>query len=156
MLRDRSIVKDEAPPVRRQSILLQLFVLSQVTGALVDELVAESGITPNEFAVHSTVAVLGPLTPTELSRLLGTPPTTLSAIIARLVDKGLLKRRRHPEDGRSYVLETTARGRRTQERNGAALAAALQQLDVDLEGDSQAILDALHRLEAALRRQLSD
>ena len=140
--------------VRRQSILLQLFVLSQVAGAVVEEIVAGSGITPNEFAVHSTVAALGPLTPTELSRHLGTPPTTLSTIIGRLVDKGQLRRRPNPEDGRSYVLEATARGRRTQERNGAALAAVLRRLDADLDGGSQEVLDALHRVEAALRKQL--
>src|SRR5262249_33005926 len=127
--------------VRRESILLQLFVLSQVTTAVVEEIVAGSGITPNEFAVNSTVAALGPLTPTELSRHLGTPPTTLSTIIARLVEKGQLRRRPNPDDGRSYVLEATARGRSTQERTGAALAAVLRQLDADLGGGSQEVLD---------------
>ncbi len=134
-------------------MLLQIFVLSQVTGALVEEIVEGSGIAGNEFAVHSTVTALGPLTPTELARHLGTPPTTLSATIARLVEKGQLRRRRNPEDGRSYVLEATARGRRTQERNGARLSAALRRLESDLD-DAPGVLDALHRLEAALRLQL--
>jgi DNA-binding MarR family transcriptional regulator len=142
-------------PVRRQSILLQLFVLSQVAGAVVEEVVAGTGITPNEFAVHSTVAALGPITPTELARHLGAPPTTLSTLIARLVEKGQLRRRPNPEDGRSYVLEATARGRSTQERAGAALSAVLARLDAELGGDSEAMIDVLHRLEAALRQQLA-
>ena len=59
------------------------------------------------------------------------------------------------DDGRSYVLEATARGRSTQARAGAALAAVLERLDAELGGDSDAVLDALHRLEAALRQQLA-
>jgi DNA-binding MarR family transcriptional regulator len=154
MLRTGTSVKDDA--ARRQSILLQLFVLSQVTGQVVERIVDGTAITPNEFAVHSSVAALGPMTPTELSRHLGTPPTTLSAIIARLVEKGELRRRRNPDDGRSYVLEATARGRRTHERNAAALSTSLRRLHADLEGEAENVLAALHRLEAALRLQLGD
>jgi hypothetical protein len=53
------------------------------------------------------------------------------------------------------VLEATARGRRTQQRNGARLFAVLRRLEADLD-DAPGLLDALHRLEAALRLQLEN
>jgi DNA-binding MarR family transcriptional regulator len=62
--------------------------------------------------------------PSELARRLGVPATTLSATIALLVARGELRRARHPSDGRSYVLELTARGRKTQASAGQASAQA--------------------------------
>src|SRR4051794_24960866 len=98
MVRTRSTVK--AQP----GLLLQPFVLSQLTGVLIGGVVEGSDVTGPEFAVTSWLAVVDGATPTELSRDLGMAATTLSAMIDRLVRKGQVRRVRHPEDGRSYVL----------------------------------------------------
>jgi DNA-binding MarR family transcriptional regulator len=148
MLRDRTTVK------LQPGLFLQPFVVSQLTGAIMSRVVEGSGITSSEFAVTSSVAVFESVTPTELARTLGLSPTTLSAMVDRLVRKGQLRRVRHPEDGRSYVLELTPAGQATNGRNVKRFAAELQTLRGNLEGDSDEALDAMRRLEAALRQTL--
>jgi DNA-binding MarR family transcriptional regulator len=142
--------------VEQRTLLLEMFVLSQLAGVVVDEIVSGSGITPNEFAVASSLQAAGQATPTELARQLGVPATTVSALVARLVEKGQLRRVPHPSDGRSYVLELTAKGRRTQQRNGERLVKAIRRLDGHLEGGSEAVSAALQQLESALRATIED
>src|SRR4051812_49819504 len=84
MMRSRTTVKP--------GLLLQPFVLSQLGGLLIEQMVEGTEITPSEFALTSWVNVNGDATPTELSRDLGLAPTTLSAMIERLVRKGQLRR----------------------------------------------------------------
>src|SRR4051794_30182697 len=93
-------------------LFLQPFVVSQLVGDVIDSVVEGSGLTAREFAVASWLNIVGGSTPTELAHDLGLSPTTLSAIIDRLVRKRQVRRVRHPEDGRSYVLELTGTGRK--------------------------------------------
>ena len=102
MIRNRTTVKP--------GLFLQPFVVSQLSGTLIEQIVEGSEVTASEYAVTSWLNVVGSATPGELSRELGMSPTTLSAMIERLVRKKQVRRVRHPEDGRSYVLEPTAQG----------------------------------------------
>ena len=110
MIRNRTTVKP--------GLFLQPFVVSQLSGTLIEQIVEGSEVTASEYAVTSWLNVVGSATPGELSRELGISPTTLSAMIERLVRKKQVRRVRHPEDGRSYVLEPTAQGKATNARNG--------------------------------------
>src|SRR4051794_7904117 len=110
MIRNRTTVKP--------GLLLQPFVVSQLVGAVIADVVEGSDVTGSEFAVTSWLNVVGGATPGELTRQLGLSPTTLSAMIERLVRKKQVRRVRHPDDGRSYVLELTAKGKATNARNG--------------------------------------
>ena len=152
MVRSRSIVKRDLEP----GLLLEPFIVAQLVGRVVTGAVAPSGLSSTEHAVQSSVAALGSVTPTELAKRLGVPPTTLSTTIAQLVDRGELRRVDHPNDGRSYVLELTARGRRTQARNGAGGQAALRRVIELLEGQDGEVLASLRRLESALRAYLAE
>jgi DNA-binding MarR family transcriptional regulator len=145
MVRTRSTVK--AQP----GLLLQPFVVSQLTSVLVNEVVGGSGVAGPEFALTSWLAAVDGATPTELARDLGLAPTTLSAMIDRVVRKRQVRRVRHPDDGRSYRLELTARGKATNTRNVARFAKVIARLRANLDGDEEAVLDALRTLEAALR-----
>ena len=148
MLRDRSTVK--AQP----GLLLQPFVISQLNAVLIGGVVEGSAVTGPEFAVASWLAVVGGATPTELSADLGMAPTTLSAMIDRLVKKGQVRRVRNPDDGRSYVLELTAKGKATNSRNVARFAEAIATLRSNLEMEEEAVLEALRALERAIRKTL--
>ena len=148
MLRNRTTVKVQP------GLFLQPFVVSQLSGAVIASLVEGSEVTATEFAVTSWLNVLGSATPTRLAAELGMSPTTLSAIIERLVRKKQVRRVRHPHDGRSYVLELTEAGKKTNARNGRRFHDALQRLRAHLEGDPEEVLESLRRLEDALRALL--
>jgi DNA-binding MarR family transcriptional regulator len=49
--------------------------------------------------------------PSELAELLHLDRGTVSGVLDRLVDQQLIVRRRHPEDGRSVLVELSARGK---------------------------------------------
>ena len=148
MLRNRTTVKV------RPGLFLQPFIVSQLSARVIGEVVAGSEVTAQEFAVTSWLAVVGGATPTEVSNHLGIAPTTLSAMIERLVRKQQVRRVRHPGDGRSYVLELTAAGQKTNARVRRRFLRAVEDLDARLEVDSEEILEALRRLEAGLRALL--
>jgi DNA-binding MarR family transcriptional regulator len=147
MVRNRSTVKP--------GLFLQPFVVAQLSGTIIEQVVEGSEVTASEFALTSWVNVVGSATPTELARDLGLSPTTVSAMVDRLVRKKQLRRVRHPEDGRSYVLEPTAKGKATNARIGRRFEQAIGALRSNIEGDPEEILDALRRLEAALRSTLA-
>lgn len=158
MVRNRSNVKREAAPggTLEPGLFLQVYVVSQLVGRVVAEQVAAAGLSATEHAVHSSIAALGSVTPTDLARRLGLPATTLSATIAQLVKRDELRRARNPADGRSYVLELSPRGRRTHDRAAGAAHAAKERVAEGLGTAEGRILDALRQLEEALRSELAE
>jgi DNA-binding MarR family transcriptional regulator len=150
MIRNRSTVKVQP------GLFLQPFVVAQLSGSIVVDVVEGSEVTAPEYAVTSWIPHAASATPSELAADLGLAPTTLSAMIDRLVRKGQVRRVRHPEDGRSYVLELTAAGKRTNQRNSRRLSEAIERLRAELDADPEEILGAMRLLEDALRRVLED
>jgi DNA-binding MarR family transcriptional regulator len=150
MMRNRSTVK------LQPGLFLQPFVVSQLIGTVLEDVVEGSGISSSEFAVTSSINILGSVTPTELARTLGMAPTTLSATIDRLARKGQVRRGPNPDDGRSYVLELSAKGKATNARIGARFEKAIGAVRANLEGDPAEVLAAMRLLEDALRATIAD
>lgn len=138
----------------RPGLLLQPYVLAQLAGAVVDRGVAGSGLSASEYALTSWLDVQGSATPSQLADDLGIAPTTLSSMLDRLVRKKQIRRARHPDDGRSALLELTPRGKTTIVRNNGRLAAVLEALRANLDGDPEETLETLRRLEDGLRRTI--
>ena len=149
MLRNRTTVKVQP------GLFLQPYIVSQLSGEVVVRVVEGSEVTATEYALTSWLPIVGGATPTELARDLGLSLTTVSAMVDRLVRKKQIRRVRHPEDGRSYRLELTAAGVKTNVRNGKRLWQAMQRLRAELEGDPEEILAAMRLLEDGLRRLLA-
>jgi DNA-binding MarR family transcriptional regulator len=59
----------------------------------------------------------------ELAALLGIDRPNATVLVADLEDKGLVRRRPHPTDGRAKLVELTAKGRRLARRADDILAA---------------------------------
>jgi DNA-binding MarR family transcriptional regulator len=148
MIRDRTTVK------RKPGLFLQPYVLAQLAGTLIVQVVEGSEVTATEYALTSWLAVQRSATPSQLADELGLAPTTLSAMIDRLVQKGQIRRIPHPDDGRSYLLELTPQGQKTNVRNSRRLERVIGDLRAELDSDPEEILEAMRRLEAALRRVL--
>jgi DNA-binding MarR family transcriptional regulator len=148
MIRNRTSVKP--------GLFLQPYIVDQLAGVLIARIVEGGEVTSSEYAVTSWLNVIEQATPGELARQLGLSPTTLSAMIERLVAKGQMRRVQHPEDGRSYILELTAKGKATNARNAARFEKTMRALRTNLEGDPEEILEGLRRLEDALRKTIAE
>jgi DNA-binding MarR family transcriptional regulator len=96
---------------RGSNVLLQVFRTGQAVGQLLRHALAGTGVSADEWAVLSVVGLFGPLSPTALADELRVPPTSISRHVARLADAGLVRRTANPQDGRSYLIELTPRGR---------------------------------------------
>lgn len=72
---------------------------------------AELGLSTGEAHLVSYLRSYGPCPITELSRVFGTKPSTLTSMLDRLSDRGLVRREPHPEDRRSFLVELTPGGR---------------------------------------------
>jgi len=69
-----------------------------------------SGLTPRQFAVLMVVADEEGLTQTDLVDRTGIDRSTLADIVARLLARGLIHRKRAKEDGRAYAIKLTSQG----------------------------------------------
>lgn len=78
------------------------------------------------FLVHATE----PPTVQEFADRMGLEKTWASRLVARLEKRGLIRRVDHPDDGRSWIIELTAKGRAA----GAKLDATLNEHAVSLLG----------------------
>lgn len=68
------------------------------------------GLTPRQFAVLVAVAEQEGLTQTELVEQTGIDRSTLADIVARLLSRSLIQRRRAKDDGRAYAIKLSAQG----------------------------------------------
>lgn len=69
-----------------------------------------SGLTPRQYAMLTTIAEEEGLSQTELVGRTGIDRSTLADIVARLIGRGLIQRRRSKHDGRAYAIKLSAQG----------------------------------------------
>lgn len=74
--------------------------------------VGANGPTPRQFEVLHTVAANEGLSQTDLVRATGIDRSTLADMIARMIKKGLLSRKRTKADARANAVSITATGKR--------------------------------------------
>jgi len=70
-------------------------------------------ITGRQLAVLVVLDVAEPLSQLDAAKELGVDRTTMVALIDELEDKGLVERRRSPDDRRKNIVELTAHGKQT-------------------------------------------
>lgn len=78
-----------------------------------------------EFSLLMLLLANGPLTPRQLAGTLRLTAPSLTLLLDRLQQRGLLQRERNPSDGRSQHIVLTAKGRRLAD-DGAAAAAPME------------------------------
>ena len=112
------------------------------------------GVDPDGYAVLSLIGARGSVRLTDFSAELGLPLTTMSDVVRRLESRGLVRRRRNPEDGRSSLFELTARGDREWRRGWGALQRIDERLAQEL--DFEEMRGALSELGSAFSQALTD
>jgi MarR family transcriptional regulator for hemolysin len=80
------------------------------------------GLRKVEFSLLMLLLANGPLTPRQLAGTLTLTAPALTLLLDRLQQRGLLRRERNPNDGRSQHIVLTAKGRRMAEQTAAAAA----------------------------------
>ncbi|MEO5633804.1 MarR family winged helix-turn-helix transcriptional regulator [Gaiella sp.] len=139
-----------------RQLFLKAGTTSQLVGRIVGAKLEPIGIPAYLLAVLTHIRDLEPVSPSRVSAASGMPPTTLRDNIQRLVDRGLVRRVRNPDDGRSYLLVPTPRGIEVTRAAGDALHAAYLELERQLPRplhEVEAVLDVLNEAMSAVAGQ---
>jgi DNA-binding MarR family transcriptional regulator len=132
------------PPIKGTSLLFDVFVLAQAVQEMLSEGMTDSPLTPSEYALYSHVGEVGPCAPSQISRDLRVPATTVTVWVREMQRRGHVERRPSPADGRSYEVGLNDAG-------VAAHAAARDAFDVVNSG----FVDRLPVPEGELRSVLA-
>jgi DNA-binding MarR family transcriptional regulator len=144
---------DAAP--KRLSLLYQLYVTNQAARGLMRLVMAGTGMSGEEYALHSYLYANGPRTLSQAARDLGLPITTLATLLAPAVESGLVERRRHPRDRRARLLRLTDAGRQRLAQAIPTFSAGYRAVLAELEADGadvEGLYTALEQLRRAVVR----
>jgi len=109
-------------------------------------LAIETGLTPSQLVVLKELAGRCSAKPSELSRTAGLKQATISILLDRLQERGLVQRARGDEDRRTVLVQITPEGRK-------ALAKAPDLLQVQFEARLAGLPDWEQAyINAALKR----
>ncbi|MEM9013625.1 MAG: MarR family winged helix-turn-helix transcriptional regulator [Pseudomonadota bacterium] len=129
----------------------------QYSNDLYSKGVGSSGPTPRQYEVLHVVAQNDGLSQTDLVRETGIDRSTLADMIARMIKKGLLSRKRTKEDARANAVSITAAGKRmlsganakVQKADTATLAVLPASQRSGFMKSLKAFADALDAMEAS-------
>jgi DNA-binding MarR family transcriptional regulator len=111
---------------------------------------SSGGATPSQLAVLAALARGGPTSPGMLAAEEQVQPPSMTGIIDRLEEKGLVLRAPAPGDGRSQLVSLTPAGRRLvsgmRSQRNAWLAVRLRGLDEAEVADLRRGISALERI----------
>jgi DNA-binding MarR family transcriptional regulator len=110
--------------------------------SIAERALAPHGLGVKEFGALAVLVEAGPLSQQHLGERQGVDRTTMVAVVDELERKGLVERRRNPDDRRAYALQATPAGRLVL---GRATAAAKRAED-----------EFLARIPAPDRRRLKE
>jgi DNA-binding MarR family transcriptional regulator len=138
------------PPGRRTGNAFLLAQLGAHAAAKFAGQIAGLSLTPAQAGLLRLVAWAPGQSQQALAGQLGTPPSRLVLLVDGLQERGLIERRRNPDDRRHYALFLTEEGGRFMRELGQAGGAHEADLMTGLTGEEQAVLhDLLARLAEA-------
>jgi DNA-binding MarR family transcriptional regulator len=145
---------DRQLAVAEGNLVLDLFVLQQRVGELMEVALSGTGVRPAEYAVYSQLGTAS-LTPREISLRLGLTASTLSGILGAIGRRGDVRRRDNPDDGRSYRVELTPAGRARLRTCRTAFRAALRELESALPRPAEELRAGLAAIDEATARAIT-
>ena len=107
-------------------------------------------LTITQLSALTSLELAGALSPRELAEMERIQPPTLTKIVAKLEERGLVQRTPHPTDGRQVILSATEAGRavvaETKRARDEWLARRLATLTADERDTLRRAADILRRL----------
>jgi len=138
-----------APPSLDQLLCFNVYSLNRALGRFYQAAFSDTGMTYPKFVVLSALHEAGPLAVSELSARVGMEPSTLSPLLKRMAEYGVLTRQRAAEDERRVVIALSDMGRHALEQVRAVVLDGLKGLDLDPDKTGQ-LVDALGAARARL------
>jgi len=135
----------------RPTVLLQLWTAAHMAERLVADHLQRAGISDEQFALLSRLALDGPVTPSALAAELGVPATTLADALRRLEERGEIERLPNPADGRSHLLTLSVAGSERVEAAAPVVWKALEELRAQLGVPPEEVESAMAELHRSLR-----
>ena len=122
-------------------------------GQRADELFTQAarGLTPRQFEMLRAVSQVEGLSQTAIMAATGIDRSSTAALVARLVQHGLLQRRRTKRDRRTYAVRITDKGRQVLEATRPVARAAEEELLAGLSAQAKA--DLLRTLDRIVSRK---
>jgi DNA-binding MarR family transcriptional regulator len=114
---------------------------------------ADAGVTPSMLSAMSSIGRLGPITLGDLAAAEQIQPPSLSAIVGRLEQEGLVVREPDPSDRRVARVRLSSWGRRLVERSRSRKTAYLARRLLSLSSEDR---DLLRRVIPVVERILED
>ncbi len=111
------------------------------------------GLSGSRLSALSVVVFAGPVSLGDLAAAEQVRPPSMTPVVLALEQAGLVKRRAHPADRRTVLVEATAKGREQLTRGRRLRVGQLANL---LEGFPARELDELERTVDMLRQKLED
>lgn len=140
------------PPDRPRGLLINVWIAGELVSVLLDRNLVEEGVHTDFYGTLSVIGVWGPLTPSELAERTGTPLTTVSDRLRRMVADGDVERVAHPGDGRSHLVRLTPEGDARWRRGWPALQRTIDQVAANLERPLDEVQGVLVELIDALNK----
>ncbi len=135
-----------------QRLCFALYSCSQAIVRRYQPYLSKLGMTYPQYLVYITLQPIGNITVNALGAKLHLDSGTLSPLLKRMEQAGLVTRRRHSEDERKVSVELTERARSL----GPAVANMQHNVACSTQltkKESQALLSQLHQLNDTLREQ---
>jgi|GraSoiStandDraft_41_1057321.scaffolds.fasta_scaffold1139231_2 DNA-binding MarR family transcriptional regulator len=98
------------------TILFEVFWTQQKRKRLIETALADTELPPEDYPFYVLIGAEGPWTPTGLAARLGMPLSTVIFRVKRLERRGHAERIPNPEDGRSFLIRLTPKGKRLLDR----------------------------------------
>jgi DNA-binding MarR family transcriptional regulator len=141
--------------MRYTTLLFDLWLVNHLATGILDLALADSGLSADDFGLYSLLMGAGPATPTQLARWTGMRPTTLSAALKRMEQRGDITRLPNPGDRRSSLIALSDAGRAKHVAAQPAFHRAMRAISAALAPAEDDIRLDLQRLDAALRQLAS-
>lgn len=137
------------------AFLRSLWAVDHGLRSLSKRMLSELGLTGPQRFVLRILGRVPRCMPSELAELLHLDRGTVSGIVERLVEQQLVLRHAHPHDGRSVLLELSARGKLfDREAAGTVEACVKRALGSLPEAKVEAAVEVLEALSRELLREL--
>ncbi len=140
------------PDAFRDVLGYHLRVAQEVSFQAFSAMLEKTDLKPGWYSILTILSRHEALTPSELSKVCGRDRSTLTSTLKGLAIRGLIERRRNPDDQRSYSVCLTDEGFRMQSRLHAIAQEHDRRLDEIVGKDKDALLAILTRIVGSLCR----